>query len=221
MWVRPEARPHVTRFLDYETRTPLRLPFHGEWTVVWGGSAIQDNYHAVSNDQRFAYDLWVVRDGSSHGGEGTLPSDYYCFGLPVLAPARGTVVWARDGLPDNRPGQLDPGEPFGNGVMLDHGNGEFSVLAHFRRDSVRVERGQHVAEGEALGECGNSGNSSEPHLHYHLQNGPDLMVSEGLPARFVDYLANGAPVERGMPVKGERVQRRPTSPGPPGTAGSP
>ncbi len=208
-WVRPEAKPHASRFLDYQTKTPLRLPFHGEWSVVWGGVTLQDNYHAVARDQRFAYDVWVVRDSATHAGTGALPADYYCFGLPIVAPAAGRVVWANDGLPDNRPGQMNPREPFGNGVVLDHGNGEFSVFAHFRRGSVRVKRGQPVAEGDTLGQCGNSGNSSEPHLHYHLQNGPDLLVAEGLPAYFVDYLSNDKPVERGMPVKGERVMRKP------------
>jgi hypothetical protein len=207
-WIRPEAKAHPTPFLQYQTKTPLRLPFFGEWTVAWGGRTIQDNYHAVARDQRFAYDILVVKDTASHAGEGSLNTDYYCFGLPIVAPAQGRVVWHTDGVADNRPGQMNPRQPFGNAVVLDHGNGEFSVLAHFKRGSVRVKRDQDVAEGDTLGLCGNSGNSSEPHLHYHLQNAPDLMAADGMPAAFVDYVANGQPVERGEPVKGERIRRK-------------
>jgi hypothetical protein len=158
--VRPEPKPHPSAFLDYETKTALRLPFHGEWLVFWGGRTLDQNYHAVSRDQRFAYDLIVMRDGRSHRGDGRRLEDYYCFDLPIVAPAAGTVVSATDSLPDQNPGQMDRAHPVGNGVVLDHGNGEFSLFAHLRRGSVRVRVGQAVAAGDTLGRCGNSGNTS-------------------------------------------------------------
>lgn len=208
-WVRPEAKPHTTPYLNYKTKTPLHLPFYGEWTVVWGGVTMQDNYHAVANDQRFAYDIVVAKDSSTHRGDGTSLADYYCFGLPIVAPAAGRVVGVKDGIADNRPGVMNPDEPVGNCVVLSHGNGEYSVFAHFKDGSIRVQLGQHVTEGDTLGLCGNSGNSSEPHLHYHMQNAPELYVAEGMPAWFTDYLSNGKPVALGMPVRGERIQRKP------------
>ncbi|WP_251278943.1 M23 family metallopeptidase, partial [Enterobacter hormaechei] len=76
----------------------------------------------------------------------------------------------------------------GNRVILDHGNDEYSVLAHLRQGSVRVAQGQVVRSGTHLAGCGNSGNSSEPHLHYQLQAGPAFGVGVALPAQFSDYL---------------------------------
>lgn len=208
--LRPQAQASPTaapsQFLEYQTRTPLRLPFDGDWFVFWGGRTVAQNYHAAHASQRFAYDIVVVRDGRSHAGDGTRLEDYYCWGQPLLAPGAGTVVTALDGLPDLQPGQMDPRNPPGNHVMLDHGNGEFSLLAHMRQGSVAVRAGDTVAQGQKLGECGNSGNTSEPHLHYHLQNGPVFGQGEGLPAQFNAYLADGQPVARGEPVKGQTVR---------------
>jgi hypothetical protein len=198
--------PAPTRFADYRTKTPLRLPFHGEWFVFWGGRTIEENYHSVATDQRFAYDLVVVRDGRTHTGDGTLNEQYHCFGLEILAPGDGVVVVAHDGLPDNRPGVMDPANPPGNHLVLDHGNGEYSFLAHLQQGSVRVAVGERVAAGAVLGLCGNSGHSSEPHLHYHLQTTPDFAAGEGLPAQFMDYDANGKPVGRGEPTRGQVVR---------------
>jgi hypothetical protein len=200
----PEEAP--TRHLDYRTKTPLRLPFDDEWTVVWGGRTVDQNYHAAHVDQRFAYDLLVVADGSRHTSAGAANEDYHCFRRPVLAPGPGTVAVVRDGVADNTPGEMNPGVPPGNHVVLDHGNGEYSFLAHFQEGTLRVAVGDTVAPGDTLGLCGNSGNSSEPHLHYHLQDTPTFGKGEGLPTQFLDYLADDEPVARGEPVQGQRIR---------------
>jgi hypothetical protein len=205
--IRPQQsnEPAASRHLDYDTKTPLRLPFDGEWTVFWGGRTLAQNYHAAHRDQRFAYDLVVTVDGSSHRGDGRTNDDYYCWNRPILAPGPGVVASVREGVPDNTPGEMNPSVPPGNHVVLDHGNGEYSLLAHFQRGTVRVEPGDTVAPGDALGLCGNSGNSSEPHLHYHLQNSPDFGAGEGLPAQFLDYEADGERVDRGEPTRGQHI----------------
>jgi murein DD-endopeptidase MepM/ murein hydrolase activator NlpD len=200
--VRPE--PQVAP--DYATRTVLRLPFEGEWFVFWGGRTREQNYHVVHLDQRYAYDLVVRRNGTTHVGDGTRVEQYFCWGRPILAPGPGTVVVAVDSLPDNAPGQMDPANAPGNHVVIDHGNGEFSFLAHLRRGSVAVAPGTRVAAGHRLGECGNSGNTSEPHLHYHLQNTGVFGRGEGLPAPFTGYTADGQPVARGEPVRGQTIR---------------
>lgn len=198
--------PAPSRFLDYTTKAALRLPFDGEWYVFWGGRTREQNYHVIAADQRFAYDLVVRRDGSTHTGDGTRADQYYCWGRPILAPGAGTIVTAVDSLADNAPGQMDPAHAAGNHVIIDHGSGEYSLLAHLRRGSVAVHAGQRVSPGDKLGECGNSGNTSEPHLHYHLQNGPAFGRAEGLPAQFTGYTADGRRVERGEPVRGQTIQ---------------
>ncbi|HEX6938406.1 MAG TPA: M23 family metallopeptidase [Longimicrobiales bacterium] len=116
------------------------------------------------------------------------------------------VAASRDGIEDNRPGVLNAAEPLGNHVVLGHGNGEYSFLAHLRKGSVRVRVGDRVSAGDRVGECGNSGDSSEPHLHYHLQTTPDFGRGAGLPAQFREYVAGGEPVERGEPVQGQRIR---------------
>ena len=206
--IRPQAQAAPSEYLDYRTKTALRLPFEGEWFVFWGGRKLEQNYHAATVDQRFAYDLMILRDGSSHAGEGKKNEDYYCFDLPILAPGAGTVVIAVDGIDDNVPGKMNAKEIAGNHVVLDHGNGEFSFLCHFRKGTLAVKVGDQVAAGAPLGRCGNSGNSSEPHLHYHLQTTSELHRGKGLPVLFLNYLADGQQVESGEPVKGQRIASR-------------
>jgi hypothetical protein len=202
-------RPAATDFLGYQTKTPLRLPFAGEWYVYWGGRTVAQNKHAVVRDQRFAYDLIVLaegRRGQSFRSLGETNDDYYCFGLPIFAPADGVVVKAQNEVPDNSPGEMNSKRILGNFVIVDHGNQEFSFLAHFQSGSVVVRTGDYAYSGQLLGRCGNSGRSSEPHLHYHLQNTPDPFRGDGLPIFFVDYIANGKPISRGEPVARQAVR---------------
>lgn len=206
--LRPAPVAFPSDKLDYVPRVRLRLPVEGEWTVFWGGRTVEENRHAATEDQRFAYDLLVLKDGASHVGDGVRNADYRCFGRPVLAPAGGRVVAAVDGIEDNEPGIMNPDRPLGNHVVLDHGHDEFTFLAHFQEGTVAVEVGDVVEEGEVLGRCGNSGNSSEPHLHVHLQNTPTFGRGQGLPGVFHDYVADGAVVESGEPTKGQVVSRR-------------
>lgn len=210
-----ELEPAPSEHLDYRTRTALRLPFLGEWTVYWGGRTVEENYHVASVNQRFAYDFVVTVDGRRHDGEGTANEDYHCFGRPVVAPAPGVVTAVEQEVADNQPGVLDTSRPPGNHVVLDHGNGEHSILAHLRQGSVIPDVGEEVATGDTIGQCGNSGNSSEPHLHYHLQDAPDPASGEGLPAQFRNYTADGERVERGEPVRGQRIRPAGLRPPPP------
>ena len=191
---------------DYRTRAALHLPFEGAWNVAWGGRTIEQNQHAATTDQRFAYDFLVVEGGATHRGDGRRNEDYFAYGRSILAPAAGRVVVAVDGVPDNVPGSMDAAHLAGNHVIVDHGSGEFSLLAHLAPGSVTVKPGDRVAAGQKLGRCGNSGHSSEPHLHYHLQTTAVLSDGEGLPAPFVGYIADGAPVSRGEPVKDQRIE---------------
>jgi murein DD-endopeptidase MepM/ murein hydrolase activator NlpD len=202
--VKPTEAP--TTKLDYETKTPLRLPFTGAWTVAWGGRTIDLNYHAAVRDQRFAYDLLVTREGKTHGGDGTHNTDYFAYNQAIVAPGAGVVVTEIDGIVENIPGEMNPAHPAGNYVVLDHGDGEFSLLAHMIPGSLLVKPGDHVKAGQEIGRCGNSGNSSEPHLHYHLQNTPRFADADGLPAQFRDYLADGKRVSRGEPTRGQVVE---------------
>lgn len=211
-WVGPSPAPAANPHDGYRTRTKLRLPFGrpangGGWYVSWGGRGAIRNYHVVAADQRFATDFLLVRDGAYARAGGMRNEDHHCWNQPVLAPARGRVVSALSDVPDNpRPSQKVAGvTPPGNHVVIDHGNGERSLIAHFRQGTVRVRQGQKVQQGQLLGLCGNSGNSSQPHVHYHLQTGKRFGEGLGLPAFFEGYEADGVRVERGEPQRGQVV----------------
>jgi hypothetical protein len=160
-------------------QTELSLPFRGHWLVVWGGDTRALNYHHDTPNQRFAFDLiGVGDDGKTHRGEGAKNEDYYAFGREVLAPADGKVIEAIEGVRDNAPGSMNPYSALGNCVVIQHREDEVSLLAHLKQGSSKVKAGDTVKRGQVLGLCGNSGNSSEPHIHYHLQHSP--IIQDGL-----------------------------------------
>ena len=209
--IRPDAadpREYASPYLVYQPRTRFELPFKGEWLVFWGGRTLGENYHAASRAQRFAHDLVVVRDGRTHPDSSTALSSYYCYGQPILAPAPGIVVIAVDSLPDQAIGSRDPAHPGGNHVVIDHGNREFSLLAHMQPRSLRVKVGTHVKRGQLLGLAGNSGNTSEPHLHVHLMNGPNMSDADGLPMPFTNYVIDGALIDKGELKRFQLVRPR-------------
>ena len=207
MTIQPDPQAVApSAYVDYQTKTSLRLPFRDEALVFWGGRELANNQHASVANQRYALDLLVTREQRSYSGDGKRNEDFFCFGRTISAPGAGRVVTMVDAVDDNMPGQMNRKELLGNHVVIDHGNGEFSLLAHLRRGSVAVRQGEKVSAGQAVGECGNSGNSSEPHLHYQLQNGAVFGTAAVLPAQFVDYLADGQPVARGEPVKGQTIR---------------
>jgi murein DD-endopeptidase MepM/ murein hydrolase activator NlpD len=115
------------------------------------------------------------------------------------------VVTVVDSLPDQAIGSSDPAHAAGNHVVIDHGNSEYSLLAHMQPHSLRVKPGQKVKRGDALGLTGNSGNTSEPHLHVHLMNKPSMADADGLPMPFADYRADGAVVASGELKRGQTV----------------
>jgi murein DD-endopeptidase MepM/ murein hydrolase activator NlpD len=203
--LRSDAIEAATPYLDYVPKAGLRLPFDGHWTVVWGGRTLADNYHAELAQQRFAYDLLVKQDGVTHRGAGDDNRDYFAFDQPVLAAAEGTVVEAVDGIADNRPGEMNTVQVIGNHVVLDHGQGEFSLYAHLRQGSLQVRVGDHLAAGAELGRCGNSGHSSEPHLHFQLQDSGNFDTTRSLPAPFSHLQVDGHSVEKAELIRGQVV----------------
>jgi hypothetical protein len=179
-------KPHVATKRDPEKhQTQLSLPFKDRWLVFWGGDTRELNHHHDVSNQCFAFDLvGVGEDGKTRQGDGTRNEDFYAFGREVLAPADGAVIQVIEGVRDNTPGSMNPYSAVGNCVMIQHREDEVSVLAHFKQGSIIVKVGDQVKRGQLLGQCGNSGNSSEPHIHYHLQNSPVLQDGLGIKCVF-------------------------------------
>lgn len=195
-----------SNYLEYKTKTNLKLPFNDMWFVFWGGRTANENYHSASANQRFAYDFLKISERKSFSGIGERNEDYYCFSTPILSPGSGTIIATESQIEDNIPGEMNSNQPLGNHVIIDHGNGEFSFMAHLKKETLLVNIGDSVLQGQQIGQCGNSGNSSEPHLHYHMQNSSVFGEGDGQPAQFKDYIANGVEIKSGEPVRGQNIR---------------
>ena len=188
-------------------KTNLILPFKGEWTVFWGGDTKELNYHVESEAQKNAFDIVITdKNGKSFKTDGKTNEDYYAFGKELIAPCDAEVVLSVDGIKDNIPGELNPIYIPGNTVILKTKNDEFLFFAHFKQNSIVVKQGQKVKQGELLGLCGNSGNSSEAHLHFHIQNIEDMNKATGAKSYFFEIFVNGELKKDYSPIKGEKVK---------------
>jgi hypothetical protein len=187
----------------------LKLPFEGQWLVSWGGDTKELNRHHDVRNQRFAFDFLAVgEEGRTRKGRGNVNDDYFAFGREILAPADGTVTDVITGVRDNIPGSMNPYSALGNAVFIRHRRREISILAHFKFDSIKVKVGDNVKAGQVLGLCGNSGNSSEPHLHYHLQNTPIIQDGTGIKCFFENVLVEGEEEKQTQysPKKGDIIE---------------
>ncbi|MFF2890504.1 M23 family metallopeptidase [Paenibacillus sp. NPDC057967] len=170
------------------TKATYDWPMHGEWFVFWGGTNVFDNYHYAHPSQRYAYDLIQEKNGMSYEGDPTKNGSYYAFGQDVVAPADGTVVEVVNDIADNEPvGVMNEKDPAGNVVVIDHGE-EYSYLAHLKKGSATVKVGDQVKRGDKIGEVGNSGNSSEAHMHFQVSDGSDLFESSSIRIKWSNEL---------------------------------
>lgn len=192
-------------------KTKMNLPFKGEWFVFWGGDAVSQNYHQDAPNQRFAFDIVKVDEsGKTHKGDGRKNEDYYAFGQEIIAPADGVITYVVDGIHDNVPGEMNKMYIPGNLVIIKHAGGEYSLFAHFKQNSIRVKVGDKVTQGQTLGLCGNSGNSSEAHLHFQVQTAPFFSDEASIKTFFEKItVKRGGKTETKngySPVKGDIVQ---------------
>ena len=199
-----EADPEV---ILRRNTTPMDLPFEGEWFVYWGGETEALNYHMGDINQQFAYDILKVADGASFSGDPHNNESYFAFGAEILAPCDATVAMEVDGVPDNVPGETNPIQLMGNTLVLQTAAGEYVLMCHLKEGSLVVGKGDKVKKGQVLAKCGNSGNSTEPHLHLQLQNTRDIHKATGARLLFSRILVNGAPREEYMPVKEDFIKR--------------
>jgi len=190
--------------------TELFLPFKGRWLVAWGGDTKELNQHHDTPNQRFAFDfLGVDEKGNTRKGQAQINEDYFAFAREILTPAEGIVTDVIRGVRDNVPGSMNSYSALGNAVFIQHREHEVSVLAHLKLGSIKVKVGDKVKRGQVIALCGNSGNSSEPHLHYHLQNTPIIQDGTGIKCYYqkVIVLENGNRKSKTnySPIKGETI----------------
>jgi hypothetical protein len=195
---------------EYRQQSRLYLPLTGRVLVAFGHDFLSP-HRRIDPAHPFAAPLGLRANSGRYAEDYSLAGENgeaTGIGAAVRAPGAGTVVAAVGGVPDNTPlpggGVEFPDFPpdaaamiFGNHVVLDHGHGEFSILAHLQHDSVDVGVGDAVSAKQPIGRLGLSGNTDFPHVHYQLQDGPDALTAEGLPARFegLGPLDSGAVVD--------------------------
>ncbi|AZO41602.1 M23 family metallopeptidase [Mesorhizobium sp. M7D.F.Ca.US.005.01.1.1] len=173
----------LTGFAKPEHSRSLAFPLErGHFVIAQGGSIGLLNHHAGHRAQRYALDITATNDAGFRS-KSILPSDpasYSIFGASVISPCEGTVISVKDGLPDLPPPKTDRANAAGNHVVLSC-NGMQVELAHFRQGSIQVRSRTPVSVGQRLGQVGNSGNSTEPHLHIHAV---DPATGAGIPVLF-------------------------------------
>lgn len=181
----------------------------GRWVAADGCCTAERHVRAVMPingkqviSQRFAIDFEILNDDDLiFVGDPRDVNNYFSYGQEVISVAEGKVIAAADGFEDQIPGELPDvitlEEADGNHVVIDHGNGNFALYAHFIKGSVAVKEGDFVTRGQLLGLVGNSGNTSAPHLHIHMMAGTSTFGSNGLPYLFdgFELLARSASTE--------------------------
>ena len=191
-----------------QTALEIESPLRGSnWLAVNGPS--NDSGHrrtifplngTTQIPQRFAIDwLMVNKSGRTFSGNQKKNESYLCYGLKVHAVAAGVVSEVQDGLPQNIPGARSRAVPItlqtigGNHLIMDLGGSVYALYAHLQPGSMRVKLGDHVKRGQVLALLGNSGSSTEPHLHFHLIDHNSPLGGEGLPFSYRSYqlLAEG------------------------------
>ncbi len=191
-----------------QSKIAYAFPLRGAWYVAAGASF--HTGHRWSPMEEFAYDfVQLGADQRTHRRKGTRFADYYAYRETVFAAAPGKVVVAINDEAEDPAAMKQPEETIakyferlqqeqferiggggravgGSQVVIDHGNGEFSFYAHLIPGSLRVKVGDVVETGAALGLLGSSGNSTEPHLHLQVCDGPDPLLCAGIPIQWAD-----------------------------------
>ena len=191
-----------------QSKIAYSFPLNGVW-FIGAGSSLHTG-HRWTPMEEFAYDfLQLGPDQRTYSGQGEQFADYYAYGEPVLAAAPGKVIIAINDVGEDPAAMKQPDETNeiyfqrlqqeqferiagggraigGSQVMLDHGNGEYSFYAHLQPGSVGVKEGDAVETGAQLGLLGSSGNSTEPHLHFQVCDGPDPLMCAGIPVQWAD-----------------------------------
>jgi murein DD-endopeptidase MepM/ murein hydrolase activator NlpD len=200
--------------VDHHSPNEYSFPVRGTW--IAGAAPSLHSHHRWGAIQEFALDLVQIGEGGiTHTGDGSRLDQYYAYGQPVYAVGDGTVVAAKGDSPESDQSLKQPGESgeayfqrsmaaqqgllaqgfaaiLGNHVVIEHPHGEFSMYVHLQPGSVSVAPGDEVTRGQLIGRLGHSGNSTEPHLHFHVTDGPDLSYSRSLPVEFSDIALSPA-----------------------------
>lgn len=157
---------------------PFYLPVMGEWTVSQG----HDGEYTHKGEWGKAFDFVITDfDNKTFKNDGYSLEDYYCYNKPVFAPADGYVEAISDKTEDNIPGNVNTSDNWGNSIVIRHLTGLYTQISHLRKGSFKVRVGDFVHKGDVIANCGNSGRSPQPHVHFQVQ------ISPVIGAKTIDY----------------------------------
>ncbi|MBY9001971.1 MAG: M23 family metallopeptidase [Candidatus Heimdallarchaeota archaeon] len=183
---------------QYTSKNDYKFPLRGAWIPV--NTSDNPYEHRRMHSQEFGFDLVKVdKDMNLSSNSGKKNEMFSYYGEEVIAIADGVIIDSFDQLPDNpAAGEFLPEEDLGktinesgylpvaagNYIVIEHPGKEFSFYAHLIPNSLKVKNGEKIKQGQVIGFLGNSGNSTAPHLHFHLMQGPDPLAARGLPCKF-------------------------------------
>jgi hypothetical protein len=195
--------PRGSAGADDRQAVEVAAPVSGRWRALNSPADKVPSHGTREYAQAYAIDIVAEPAGEPRPAFGWWPvarrnADFPGFGAPVLAVADAVVVRVADGGRDHLSRNSYPALVYlvgegvvrllgglrrivGNHVVLDLGDGTYALYAHLERGSIGVRVGERVRVGAELARCGNSGNSSEPHVHFQLMDGPDATAAQGLP----------------------------------------
>lgn len=159
-------RNNVERFSN-QSYFHIHLPFFGDWYVSQG----QEGKITHLGDWKYAWDF-VVTDifNKTFRLPGNSLPDFYCYNAPIIAPAAGYVYNIVNDVDDNLVGDVDLQHNWGNTIIIKHTDYLYSKISHIKKDTFKVAIGDYVKKGDLIANCGNSGRSPEPHIHFQLQS---------------------------------------------------
>jgi len=170
----PETNYEKARLAKYRNgeinSVPLLAPVLGAWTIYQGFNG----KHTHKAPWQHALDFIITNDNLSYRNSGQHAEDYFCFGAPVISPVHGDVIRCYDKYADNRPGEVDTKNNWGNFIIIRLDSGLYVLLAHLQNKSLKTKEGERVKPGDVLAACGNSGRSPQPHLHCQVQQSAEL-----------------------------------------------
>ena len=165
--------PFIPKSLPYPSASDcviLNLPVRGTWLAGHAGASDITNGHLTN---RYALDILKLGpDGRLAKGKEDTVTDFYSYHEPIYAPADGKVTQIKDSIESDLLGHMDKDNPGGNYIIIDIGNEKYAYFGHLKKGSIAVVEGQFVKAGTLIGHAGNSGYSTHPHLHMHIQNKP-------------------------------------------------
>lgn len=190
----------------------MSLPVFGKWTINQG----IDGEITHKGAWRHAWDFVITgNENKEFKDEGDLVTDYFCYDKSVVAPADGTIVEVVDGIPDNKIGDLNLVQNWGNTVVIMHAYGLYSQMSHLKAGTIKVYKGMYIKKGQHIGNVGNSGRSPYPHLHFQFQASP-IVGSKTIEYPFSNYIVsqkeNVLFKRKSLPEKDSKVSNIEASP---------